>query len=167
MEGEEGPSALSSLAQNMTTCFMNWISDFFPNNVNNDYKIFHCATKFITLINNVQIVFQYHVQQFPFTTVTGQCSDGSSWVSFWSAGSHLPTNGVLPSWKQFAETEIDGGSTVNQNSTFFSDAMPKLSYKIYPLDEATLKCATQNTTYVLENLKATYSIPSFWYITIL
>jgi hypothetical protein len=56
---------------------------------------------------------------------------------------------------------------VIQNSAFFSDAMPKLSNKMYPLDEATLKCATQNTTYVLEKLKATYSIPSFWYITIL
>ena len=96
-----------------------------------------------------------------------QQRDGSSWVSSWSAGSHLPTNGVQPSWKQFAEPEIDGGITVTQNSAFFSDAMPTLSYKMYPLDEATLTCATQNTTYVLENLKATYSIPPFWYITIL
>jgi hypothetical protein len=70
-EGNEGPSALSSLAQNMTTCFMNWISDFFPNTVNKDYKILHCATQFITLINNVQIVFQHRIWKFPFTTVTG------------------------------------------------------------------------------------------------
>jgi hypothetical protein len=152
MEGDEGPSALSSLAQNMTTCFMNWISDFFPNTVNKVYKILHCITEFITLINNVQIVFQYHIRQFPFTTATG---DGSSWVSSWSAGSHLPTNGVQPSWKQVAKPEIDDDSTVTQNSAFLSDAMPKLSYKMYPLDEATLKCAMQNTTYVLENLKAT------------
>jgi hypothetical protein len=50
---------------------MKWISDFFPNIVNKDYKILHCATEFIKLINNVQIVFQNHIQQFSFTTATG------------------------------------------------------------------------------------------------
>jgi len=83
-----------------------------------------------------------------------------------STVSHLPTEGVQPPWKQFTEPEIDVGSTVTQNSAFFSDAMPKLSYKMYPLDEATHNCATQNTTYTLENLQATYRIPSFRYITI-
>jgi hypothetical protein len=61
MDSDEGPSALSGLAQNVTACFMNGISYFFPNTVNKDYKILHCATEFITLINNVQIVFQYHI----------------------------------------------------------------------------------------------------------
>lgn len=70
-ESDEGPSASPSLAQNMTTCFMNWISDFFPNTVNKVYKILHCAKEFITIINNAQIVFQHRIRKFPFTTVTG------------------------------------------------------------------------------------------------
>jgi hypothetical protein len=70
-EGNKGPSELSSLAQNMTTCFMNWISVFFSNTVNKDYKILHCATEFITLINNVQIIFQHRIRQFRFSTATG------------------------------------------------------------------------------------------------
>jgi hypothetical protein len=105
MECDEGPSALSSLAQNMTTFFMNWIFAFFPNTANKDYKILHCPTEFIKTINSAPSVLQHQTGQFPFTTVI----DHSSCVSSWSAGSNLHTNGVQhaqPSWKQFVELKL-------------------------------------------------------------
>jgi len=56
-ESEEGPSALSSLAQCMPTCFTNFLTLFSPTSCTKNiiFSIMtHCTTSFLTIKTNVE-----------------------------------------------------------------------------------------------------------------